>query len=167
MRRFIAIISSSLALFLLSTFPSWYELSYDPGSEVDIRPFPSRPVSLVACALAFISSIILLLSSLWHHVAVVAYTAGVGSLAASAVRTDLGTTSIIFLWVSFATITIVGLGLVVMILSISILNRLVDSDRVIAASERASTTAKKQNVQQAIQPRPMPMRQLSWDDGDE
>ena len=167
MRRFITIISSSLTLLLLSTFPGWHEETGYRGSEAEIRPFPSRPVSQLACALAFISSILLLLSSLWHHVAVVAYTAGVGSLAALAVRTDLGTTSIILLWVSFATITVVGLGLVVMILSISILDRLVEDDGIDTASKRASTTAERQKVQQAIQPRPMPTRQLRWDDGDE
>lgn len=96
-----------------------------------------------------------------------AYTAGIGSLAALAVRTDLGTTSIILLWVSFAAITVVGLGLVVMILSISILDRLGEDDVIDRASKGASTTAERQEVPQAIQPRLTLVRQSRWDDGDE
>lgn len=93
-----------------------------------------------------------------------AYSAGIGSLAASAVKTDLGTTSIILSWVSFTSITIVGLGLIVMILSIQILDRLIDeTDGNGTNSKRVSTIVGRQTAQQALQLMPQPR----WDDGDE
>lgn len=96
-----------------------------------------------------------------------AYTTGVGSLASSAVKTDLGTTSMVLLWVSFASMTIVGLGLVVMILSIQILDLLTDEGPVVQAARESSTMAEKSNVQPNFQQEPVPMRHPRWDDGDE
>ena len=160
--RFIAIVCSSLVILLLATFPGWHEEMDENGSERDVKPFPSRPVSRVACVLAVISAILLLLSSLWQHVAAVAYTTGVVGLASSTVKTDLGTTSMVFLWISFASMTIVGHGLVVMVLSISLLDRLTDEDSI-----RPVARGSLAGVQQTFQPEPVPMRNHRWDDGDE
>lgn len=164
MCRFIAVISSSFVILLLFRFPGWHS-DTDNGSEV--IHFFSALKSHTACAVAFASSLLLLLSSLWQHVAVVAYAASVDSLVSSAVKTDLGTTSIVILWVAFAIMTVVGLGLVVMSLSIQILDRIIDGFGTGTYSQSSPTIADMPRMQHTIQPRPPSMRQSRWDDGDE
>ena len=96
-----------------------------------------------------------------------AYAAGVGGLASSAVKTELGATATVFLWVAFASMALVTLGLVVMIISISLLDLLTDDEVGGTAASGNATVAEKVYVQHAFQPEPAPMRQRRWDDGDE
>ena len=126
-------------------------------------------MSQVALAAAFVSAILLLISSIWQHIAVVAFTSGVAGLASTVVRTDVGTAAIVFLWVSFVSIVLVMIGLLVMIISINLLDALTDDDTSGRASTRAaSKPAEKRNATYYNGPleitRAPPFR---WDDGDE
>ena len=57
----VAIILAFVTFLLLATFPGWHEeRDARTGSDIDIKPFPSRPVSQVALALIFIASIFVL-----------------------------------------------------------------------------------------------------------
>ena len=57
----------------------------ESGSDREVKPFPSRPVSQVALALIFVASVFTLVSVLWQHTA---------SVAASTIAQDMGNGSV-------------------------------------------------------------------------
>lgn len=121
----IAIIFAFICLLLLATFPGWHEEEDSEGSERDVKPFPSRPVSQVALALIFISAIFVLVSVLWQHTASVAASVIAQDFGNGAVKSGVGTSAMVLGWFSFALLIIVTIGLLVMILSISVLSAIV------------------------------------------
>ena len=114
------------AIALLATFPSWHTSIDDSGSEREVKPFPSRPVSQVALILVIAAAVLLLVAILWQHANAVAFSSAVKILTASAVRTEIGAAGTAVGWIGFALVATVGLGLLVMILSIQLLDRLTD-----------------------------------------
>lgn len=121
---FMAVVIAFVCTTLLSTFPGWRaERDYNTGSDVDVKPFPSWPVSQVALAQAFVAAVLLLIAALWQHVgavgsATMAETANYGN-----VKTSIGTGAMAMAWAGFTIEMCVTIGLLVMILSI-ILDRL-------------------------------------------
>lgn len=125
-RSIVAIILAFICFILLATFPGWHEETDERGSERDVKPFPSRPVSQVALALIFVASVFVLVSVLWQHTASVAASTIAQDLGNGSVKSGVGTTAMILGWFGFALFIIVTIGLLVMILSISLLDRLTD-----------------------------------------
>ncbi|EGP83565.1 unnamed protein product [Zymoseptoria tritici ST99CH_1E4] len=123
----VAIILAFGTFLLLATFPGWHE-EHDArtGSDIDIKPFPSRPVSQVALALIFISSIFVLVSVLWQHTASVAAAQVAQDFGNGSVKSGVGTAAMVLGWFGFALLIIVTVGLLVMILSIHLLDKLTD-----------------------------------------
>ncbi|KAM3417786.1 hypothetical protein BST61_g6014 [Cercospora zeina] len=123
----IAIVLAFITFLLLATFPGWHE-EHDArtGSDIDIKPFPSRPVSQVALALIFIASIFVLVSVLWQHTASVAAAQVAQDFGNGSVRSGVGTSAMVLGWFGFALLIIVTIGLLVMILSIHLLDKLTD-----------------------------------------
>ncbi|EME78198.1 uncharacterized protein MYCFIDRAFT_46762 [Pseudocercospora fijiensis CIRAD86] len=123
----IAIVLAFITFLLLATFPGWHE-EHDArtGSDIDIKPFPSRPVSQVALALIFIASIFVLVSVLWQHTASVAAAQVAQDLGNGSVKSGVGTSAMVLGWFGFALLIIVTVGLLVMILSIHLLDKLTD-----------------------------------------
>jgi hypothetical protein len=123
----VAIILAFVTFLLLATFPGWHEeRDAHTGSDIDIKPFPSRPVSQVALALIFIASIFVLVSVLWQHTASVAAAQIAQDFGNGSVRSGVGTSAMVLGWFAFALFIIVTIGLLVMILSIHLLDRLTD-----------------------------------------
>lgn len=123
----VAIILAFVTFVLLATFPGWHEeRDRDTDSTVDVKPFPSRPVSQVALALIFISSIFVLVSVLWQHTASVAASTIAQDLGNGSVKSGVGTSAMVLGWFAFVLLIIVTIGLLVMILSIMALDRLTD-----------------------------------------
>lgn len=123
----VAIILAFVTFILLATFPGWHaEQDKYTGSDVDVKPFPSRPVSQVALALIFISSIFVLVSVLWQHTASVAASTIAQDLGNGSVKSGVGTSAMVLGWFGFVLLIIVTIGLLVMILSIIVLDRLTD-----------------------------------------
>ncbi|KAF2261006.1 membrane fusion mating protein FIG1 [Lojkania enalia] len=123
----VAIILAFFTFILLATFPGWHEeRDRVTGSDVEVKPFPSRPVSQVALALIFISSIFVLVSVLWQHTASVAAATVAQDLGNGSVKSGVGTSAMVLGWFGFALLIIVTIGLLVMILSIIVLDRLTD-----------------------------------------
>jgi hypothetical protein len=125
---FMAIILAFVSFVLLATFPGWQEERDErTGSMVDVKPFPSRPVSRVALTCSFVASMLLLISSLWQHVGSV----GAATMAETAfygnVHTAIGAQAVLMAWASFTLVSVAALGLTVMVLSIIILDRLTDN----------------------------------------
>ena len=119
---------TGLSFLGLATFPGWHEeRDARTGSDIDIKPFPSRPVSQAVAMALGAASLLLMISALWQHVAaasVVAIIATTGQ--GQGVVGDIGAASISLVWLSFALAALVFQGLVVMILSIHLLDRLTD-----------------------------------------
>ena len=90
----VAIILAFITFLLLGTFPGWHEeRDARTGSEVDIKPFPSRPVCQVSLALIFISSIFVLVSVLWQHTSAVAAAQVAEDFGNGSVKSGIGTTA--------------------------------------------------------------------------
>jgi len=122
----VAIILAFVCFLLLATFPGWHEEVDDHEDVKDVKPFPSRPVSQIALAFIFIASVFVLVSVLWQHTASVAASTIAQDLGNGSVASGVGTTAMILGWFGFALLIIVTIGLLVMILSISLLDRLTD-----------------------------------------
>jgi len=122
----VAIVFAFLTFLLLATFPGWHEEIDATGSDREVKPFPSRPVSQVALALIFIASVFTLVSVLWQHTASVAASTVAQDLGNGSVKSGVGTTAMILGWFGFGLLVVVTIGLLVMILSISLLDRLTD-----------------------------------------
>ncbi|OBT49197.1 hypothetical protein VE00_00148 [Pseudogymnoascus sp. WSF 3629] len=122
----IAIIFAFICFILLATFPGWHTAENEDGSEVDVKPFPSRPVSQVSLAIIFIGSIFVLVSVLWQHTASVAASIIAQDLANGSVKSGVGVTAMVLGWFGFALLIIVTIGLLVMILSIQVLQDMSD-----------------------------------------
>ncbi|KAI1432076.1 Ca2+ regulator and membrane fusion protein Fig1-domain-containing protein [Xylaria sp. CBS 124048] len=122
----IAIIFAFVCFLLLATFPGWHEEEDSEGSEREIKPFPSRPVSQIALAIIFIASIFVLVSVLWQHTASVAAAIIAQDFGNGSVKAGIGSSALVMGWFSFALLIIVTIGLLVMILSIRVLTQLTD-----------------------------------------
>ncbi|KKK24409.1 hypothetical protein AOCH_004791 [Aspergillus ochraceoroseus] len=102
----IAVILSFFCFILLATFPGWHEHLDPEGSEVEIKAFPSRPVS--------------------QHTASVAASTIAQDLGNGSVKSGVGTSAMVLGWFAFALMVIVTIGLLLMILSLRLLNQLTD-----------------------------------------
>lgn len=124
---FMGIVLAFICFLLLGTFPGWHE-ERDPvtGSDVDIKPFPSRPVSQVALSNAFVAAVLLLTASLWQHVGAVGAATMVETANFGNVKAQIGAGAMAMIWISFTFEIIISIGLVTMILSIIVLDRLTD-----------------------------------------
>lgn len=111
-------------MLLLATFPGWHEEENSEGSAMDVKPFPSRPVSRVALGCTTASAIVALLASFWQHMAGAAASAMAAAFTYGAAKGGIGAGAIVCGWLSFVLLMIVALGLVIMILSIKVLDRL-------------------------------------------
>jgi hypothetical protein len=126
---FIAVVSASISILLLATFPGWREeRDVRTGSDIDVKPFPSRPVSQLALAATFVSAVHLLIASLWQHVGSVGAAAMAESANYGNVRTDIGVGAVTMIWVACALQFFATMSLLAVVISIMVLERLTDSD---------------------------------------
>ncbi|KAH2567110.1 hypothetical protein KXV42_000728 [Aspergillus fumigatus] len=124
----IAVILAFLCFILLATFPGWHEEIDSTGSEGEVKPFPSRPVSQAALALIFVASVFVLVSVLWQHTASVAATTIAQDMGNGSVKSGVGTSAMVLGWFGFVLLVVVTIGLLVMILSIKLLKQLTDEE---------------------------------------
>ncbi|CCC09627.1 hypothetical protein SMACR_03659 [Sordaria macrospora] len=120
----IAIIFAFICLLLLATFPGWHEEEDSEGSEREVKPFPSRPVSQVALVIIFIATIFVLVSVLWQHTASVAASVIAQDFGNGSVMAGVGSSAMVMGWFSFTLLIIVTIGLLVMILSMRVLREI-------------------------------------------
>jgi uncharacterized membrane protein len=118
---------TGLAFVGLSTFPGWHE-ERDPttGSDIDIKPFPSRPVSQAIAFVLLMASLLVLVSCLWQHVAAASVVSTVSSMSQRTIVGHVGAVAAVLVWLSLAVIVVALLGILVMIISIHLLDLLTD-----------------------------------------
>jgi hypothetical protein len=105
----------------LWTFPGWHEEEDASGSEREVKPFPSRPVSYIALSFCVAASLVSFVAILWQHI--VSSAAGImgEGLSYGSISAHVGTVAMVLGWGGFFVNTIVAIGLLVMILSIRVL----------------------------------------------
>ncbi|OQE24151.1 hypothetical protein PENFLA_c010G09899 [Penicillium flavigenum] len=124
----VAVILAFFCFILLATFPGWHEEVDDTGSETEVKPFPSRPVSQAALALIFVSSVFVLVSVLWQHTASVAASTIAQDMGNGSVKSGVGASAMVLGWFGFVLLVIVTVGLLFMILSIRLIRKLTDDE---------------------------------------
>lgn len=90
---------------------------------MDYKPLPSRFVSQISLALVFISSVFVLVSVLWQHTASVSATAVAQDLGNGSLKSGVGTSAMVLGWFGFGFLVIVTVGLLVMIMTLSLVGR--------------------------------------------
>ena len=108
------------------TFPGWHEETDDRGSERDVKPFPSRPVLSTAVLLSIFASTLAIVSMLWQHVASVTFVTSAEDTAYGTIKGEVGMVGLVLGWIGAAVMAIGTCGLVVLYLSVSVLDRLID-----------------------------------------
>lgn len=121
---FISIPFAVIAFILLGTFPGWHEEVDSNGSELDVKPFASKPVSQVALACTFISALMALLGSFWQHMASVAASTMLEVFTYDLTSGGVGAGAMVLAWLSSFFLIVVTLGLLIMILSIRVLSQM-------------------------------------------
>ncbi|KAF3037529.1 hypothetical protein E8E12_007971 [Didymella heteroderae] len=124
---FMVVVITFAAFLMLATFPGWREERDErTGSNIDFKPFPSRPVSQAALACCFVAAILLLVSSIWQHVGAVGAAAMADAAFFGNVKTAIGSAAMLLSWIGFAVAAVTTISLFVMIISIIVLDRLTD-----------------------------------------
>ncbi|KAF4556142.1 Hypothetical protein D9617_1g080170 [Elsinoe fawcettii] len=123
----VAIIFAFFVFLVLATFPTWREERDMNGSTVDVKPFPNRFAAQIALALSFIAAVFVLVSVLWQHTASVAAAQVAQDFGNGSVKSGVGTAAMVLGWFGFALLILVTTALVVIVISISVLDRLTDS----------------------------------------
>ncbi|PMD51401.1 uncharacterized protein K444DRAFT_601714 [Hyaloscypha bicolor E] len=111
-----------ISILLLSTFPRWHEEEDAEGSEREVKPFPSRPVSYIVFALLILASLLIFVSVFWQHIASSAAVTMGQSLSYGTVKGKVGAVAMVLGWGSVFLDILAGVAMYVMILSIKVLS---------------------------------------------
>lgn len=117
-----------ITICLLSTFPGWHPERDDSGSDREVKPFPSREISSIALAASTLASMLALVSMMWQHTASVAAATTAQDLGYGTVRSEVGATTLALGWVGFALMALAAVGLLVLVLSLSVLDALTEDE---------------------------------------
>jgi uncharacterized membrane protein len=118
---------TGLAFLGLATFPGWHEeRDARTGSDIDVEPFPSRPVSQAVAFVLLMASLLVLVSCLWQHVAAASVVSTVSSMTQRTIVGHVGAVAAVLVWLSLAVIVVALLGILVMIISIHLLDLLTE-----------------------------------------
>ena len=122
-----SIILTFIAFCLLYTFPGWhYEHDDETGTDIDVKPFPSRPVAQLVLMTSLPSAVFALIAALWQHTGAISTASAIRSVYYGNVSVSVGTVSLVLMWGSFVAMAVVAIGMYVMLLSMSVLDRLTD-----------------------------------------
>lgn len=124
--RFISVAFSVVSFLLLSTFPGWHEEEDSEGSEREVKPFPSRPVSQVALFSLGISATMTLLSVFWQHMASSNALTLIELVTADIVQVKVGAAAMGLGWATFVLNAVEFVGILIMVVSIRVLSMMTD-----------------------------------------
>lgn len=122
--RYISIVLSVFCFGLVATFPGWQEAENSSiGSEREIKPFPSRPVSMAALACALVAFLVCLMSIFWQHLSSSATATMVKVLTYGTTTGHVGATAMALGWVSVLLLMTTTITILVIILRIRVTAR--------------------------------------------
>ena len=124
--RFISIGLGVLCVFLLATYPTWHPEIDDTGQEREVKPFTSQLLTGSLCGLLAAAILLALISSLWQHVAAVAFQTIVQDMAYGSVRGEVGAAAIVLGWGSLVLYIVAFIVMLLYVLSVRILDALAD-----------------------------------------
>ncbi|KAJ5788392.1 hypothetical protein N7457_003382 [Penicillium paradoxum] len=125
---YIAILACFICFIILSTFPGWHEEIDDDGSEREVKPFPSRPLSHIVMYLSFLGAGFGFISVLWQHINSSSTVSMAETLTYGGVTGHVGALAMSLGWIAVGATGLVGIGLHVMILSIELIRVLTDDE---------------------------------------
>ncbi|PSN65956.1 hypothetical protein BS50DRAFT_554048 [Corynespora cassiicola Philippines] len=125
---FMTIILGFLACLLLATFPGWHKERDETGSDINVKPFPSRNALQLALSCLFVASVCGLIASLWQHIGSVGAAAMAESANYGNVKSEIGAGAMAMSWIAFALLMVACIGVLVMMLSIIVLDHLTDNN---------------------------------------
>ncbi|EEH10556.1 conserved hypothetical protein [Histoplasma capsulatum G186AR] len=115
-----------VCFLLLATFPTWQDEVDSNGSEVQVKPFPSKVVSRVTTVLVVLASLLAFVSIFWQHISSSASVTMNEELYYGVVRSHSGVVAMILGWGGVFAAFLVVLGLVVMLVSLDLVIKLSD-----------------------------------------
>ena len=121
-----AVALAFITICFLLTFPGRHDEVDDSGSDLEVRPFPSRRVTQLALITSTLGAMLALVSMIWQHIASVAAATTAQNLGYGTVKSAVGVTVLVLGWTAFALLVLTTIGLLVMILSIRMLAELTD-----------------------------------------
>jgi hypothetical protein len=124
MYSIIALVLIFIATCLLATFPNWHEDVDSQGSEREVKPFPSRPVTQIVLWLSSLATLLGLASAFWQHIGGAGASTLTRLLTYDLVVAQVGPTSVTLGWIAAGLNGITTIGILIMILSLSVLSRL-------------------------------------------
>ncbi|KAF2281399.1 uncharacterized protein EI97DRAFT_491324 [Westerdykella ornata] len=118
-----------LVFWLFATFPGWHEeKDTATGSEVLVKPFPSRTVMVACVAFTGLGSLFSFTAALWQHTASATAATLLETSTAGMARAGVGASGVALAWLIFGLWLVAAIASLVMHLSIAILDRLVEDD---------------------------------------
>ncbi|KAK4557013.1 hypothetical protein LTR86_005994 [Recurvomyces mirabilis] len=122
-----AIAFAVLCFVGLATFPGWHdEVDERTGSEIEVKPFPSRNVAKICLFASGLATLLALTAALWQHIAAAAAASMVEEATGNGVSGHVGAAAAALAWLGFGLSGLATIGIAVMIYSISVLDRMTD-----------------------------------------
>jgi hypothetical protein len=123
-----AIVLALFSFILLATFPGWHaEEDELTGSVIDVKPFPSRPVTQVAFFLAAISAVFAGIAALWQHASAASSVIILEEVTSKFIKVSTGPGAIALAWLGATFPVFASVGILVILVSLSILDQMVGS----------------------------------------
>ena len=85
---------------------------------MEVKPWPSRALTKTVCGILAAAVLLALVSSLWQHIAAVAFTTTVRNMAYGSVKSEVGTAAIVLAWASLALYVFALCAMLVMTVSL-------------------------------------------------
>jgi hypothetical protein len=125
LNRFISIAFAIISFVALATFPGRYkEVVPDTGSEIDINPFPSRPIIRFALACSIVASILAFVSALWQHLSSSTAKVMTHALTYGTTTGQVGKAAMVLGWGGAIWSALPVIGLAVMLMSMTVIESL-------------------------------------------
>ncbi|KAL3429989.1 Ca2+ regulator and membrane fusion protein Fig1-domain-containing protein [Aspergillus tetrazonus] len=112
----------------MATFPGWHTEIDGGGDEINVKPFPSRPVAQLVLSFDALASMVLIVAVLWQHVAVVAHAVMGEAAFGSAVKGDVGAVAMGLGWGVIGAVLVVTFGIAIQILSMRLYGLIGDEE---------------------------------------
>lgn len=122
-----AIALSVLCFVALTSFPDWHEENNgDTGSEIWVKPFPSRSTLTLCLVGSALSMMFMLASALWQHVAAASTKSLIEAGSQGFAAAHVGAAAMALVWIGLMSSAVVTVYFAALLLYYRRLDRLTD-----------------------------------------